>query len=509
MKTSQIWKLLILFMLIIAFAIIYYNVKNNLEAALYMSATLLTLWISRAISKKITNSKYNNLIKENKRTSANILSTKVHNKSTILQLQISQGGQTYITSYVYRVKKNEDSQTYTKGQSVQVYVNPDDKNDIYIPQISKERIKRFRINWGILITVVATAAPIIIPLAIAFFDTSGREFKDVAYLRAGENQVSLWELRFEEPSKVYLNIYDPIAQTKTLTFKDKKEKELSYSTGFFITSQNQNIVIVGASETPVFDTYDPVTHKKISEIKDFEQKYEFLNKGIVRIELKSIQTKFIKDKVIQIVTTDGKGFYYNIDRNTFYNSLEEIEKQFKKEDMALLTQHMHTFALSHVKNSPVDNHQLFLVEATSKRGIDDLYNCAGSDNLDMNYFNKSYYYRYKYCNLVPLSKDDFFISGKIIYYDFDLIIIQYLESASADAELKIKAFDTTGKTIFKIELNDYPNVSMIKTDKASYLKNYYCEKVVRDNGKIIFMFEEYGALCMDLETGKQVWKFEP
>jgi hypothetical protein len=509
MKTSQTWKLLFLFILIIAFIIIYYNDANNIRAAAYMGGILIVLWLSGVVSNITMKNRKNRIIRDNKKTRAKIVSKKVHNKNTVLQLQIILGGESYITSYVYRNASNIDGENYAEGQNIEVYINPENQHDIFIPEILKESTRRMRISWSTIFIITVSVTPILIPIVIAIFDTSGREFQDIEYFRAGEKQESIWELRFEGPSKIYIKIYDPTNKTKALSIKDKKPKELSSNTHFFIAQQKQNVVIVGDGETPVFDIYDPVTHKKISGIEEFEKNNEILSKGIVKIDSKTIRTKYLKDKVIEIVTNEGKGYYYNIDKNRFYNSEEEIEKEFKKEDLELLSQHMNTFALSSLRNSPIENHQLYLVEATSKKGIEDLLNFAGTDNLDLSYFEKSYYHRYKHCKLIPLVKDDFFISGKIIYYDFDLIVIQYLESASATAESIIKAYDNTGNTIFTINLSDYPNVGEIKTDKESYLKSYYCQNVIRDNDNLIFLFEEYGALCINLKTGNQVWKFEP
>jgi hypothetical protein len=509
MKTSQTSKIVILFLLIFAFIIISLKVENNIKAASCMGGILLILWLSNLISEIIVNKRRNSIIKKNVKIKAKIVSSKIYNNRTILQLQIILSGESYITSLVNRISKDESNNIYEEGQIIEVFINPENRYEIFIPEHAKAKTRKFRIDWATIIIVIVTASPIIIPVIIAISDTSGREFKELAYVRAGEAQESMWELRFEEPSKIYIKIFDPLNKAKTITIKDKKAKELSNYIDFFIARQNQNVVIVGVGETPVFDIYDPITYKKISGIEDFEQKNEVLRKGIAKIESKTIHSKFNNDKVIQIITNNGSGYYYDINQNRFYNSEDEIEKHFKQADLDLLSQHMSILALSPVPNSAVANHQLCLINATSKKGIDDLLSCVGDGNLDLNNFSKAYYYRFKYCNLTTLLKDDYFINGKIIYYDFDLIVIQYLESASATAEFKIKVFDKTGKTIFKIELKDYPNIEKIKEDYSSNLRSFYCKEVVRENEKLIFLFEKYGALCMDLKTGKQDWKFEP
>jgi hypothetical protein len=509
MKTTQTSKIVILFLLIFAFIIISLKVENNIKAAACMGGILLILWLSNVISEIIVNKRRNSIIKKNVKIKAKIVSSKIYSNRTILQLQIILSGESYITSMVNRISKDEIDGIYEVGQIIEVFINPENRYEVIIPEHTKTKKRQFRINWATIITITVSASPIIIPIVIAIFDTSGREFKDLAYVRAGETQESMWELRFEEPSKIYIKIFDPLNKSKTISIKDKKAKELSSNTDFFIARQNQNVVILGTGETPVFDIYDPVTHKKISGIEDFEQKNEVLRKGIAKIESKTIHSKFNKDKVIQIITNNGRGYYYDINQNRFYNSEDEIQKYFKQADLDLLSQHMSILALSPVPNSAVENHQLCTINATSKKGIDDLLSCIGDGNLDLNNFNKAYYYRYKYCKLTTLLKDDYFINGKIIYLDFDLIVIQYLESASAEAEFKIKAFDNTGKTIFKIELKDYPNIEKIKEDYSSNLKSFYCKEVVRDKENLIFLFEKYGAICIDLKTGKLLWKFEP
>ncbi len=507
MTTDNIKKIILLIVLILVFGIIQLFIKNNIIAISLLSLMVIGILIYLKRSNATSIRQKNKIIQHGKRVKAHILSVKtVNHNSIILSLLVEHPEKFYVTSYItnsYMMTR----ESYKKDQQITVFVNPINQYEVIIPETKKETNPAPKTAfWGVFTTVGIIALSFGIPLFVALFDTSEREFKDITIIQSNKQEY-IWEIRFESPKKVFFKIYNPITNEKIKSFKDKKDIKLDHYTNFFISQQELKVYIIGTGNTPVIDVYDAVTLEKVSDIEKFEQSDKILRKGIASIHFETPNNRLTKDNVITITTNDGNKCFYNIQQNEFYYSEKELKDYFEESDYALLSKQMFVFVQSNIPNS-VNKHQLYIIETNNKKGIEYLQRHAGSINLDVDYFNKNRKYSFKYCNLIPLCPENYFLEGKFLYFDASIAIIQHVTAINDTADELITGINKSGKTLFAINQSDYPNIKDMTEN--NHKPNYNNKlKVIRNSNKIYLLFDKNGAMCMDINTGKILWKYEP
>jgi hypothetical protein len=91
--------------------------------------------------------------------------------------------------------------------------------------------------------------------------------------------------------------------------------------------------------------------------------------------------------------------------------------------------------------------------------------------------------------------------------DASLAIIQHVTAINENADEELSGIDKNGKILFTINQNEYPNIKDMT--EYNHVPNYDQKlKVVRSDNKIIFLFGKHGALCVVINTGKILWKYE-
>jgi hypothetical protein len=258
--------------------------------------------------------------------------------------------------------------------------------------------------------------------------------------------------------------------------------------------------------TPLFDVYDPITYEKISGISEFEQSNKKLQSGIVKIEKETYSSKFMDDFIIELLTTDGITCFYNVEKDLFFYSEKELRKYIDKTDKDILAQSYMVFALSQSSGSDYQS-QAYLITSDNKNILDEFYRLAGSTSFNPERFEKDKRYKCKKCN-ARLLTDEIFLEAQIAYYDTSMVVINSLVSMKKDDFTKITAFDKTGKLLFSIHGSEYPNIQLM-AENGFRSSNSSDFKFIRIKDELAIFIREYGAIGIDLNTGKQLWKYTP
>jgi hypothetical protein len=500
-------KIVLLFLSIVAMFIIYNNVKNPVNSVIWMSGILFVLWIYGIISKSRQRRHKNIIIRKNNKTNAKITFVRTYKKNTVvLQLQIGHANETYLSSYTHYKPTDYERSRYQKGKSIEVFVNPQNKAEILIPETAKVKTNNSGAKWGFLVWFAIISTSFGIPLITHLLDHSNRKFEDAICIEGNEKQQRIWELRFEPQNKILINILDPVKNKKIKTIKDKRETDLDYNLRFTICRQNQNIVVIGFGNTPVYDVYDTATYQKISGLKEFEKSNITMKKGIVSIEKKYINSYYTMDRIIEIITGDGKKCFYNISKDEFYLSEKKLQSFIEKNDLGVMDSSLVSFAFSPVTGN---GYQKFLYSIKSKSIKDkaELLKNSGSVNFNNEDFNRRKKYKCKKCYSELLSKVPF-LESSFLYIDTSFAVILSKQSVGNDAAEQITIIDISGKNVITIQKKDFPNLKLIQKEKYHPQKNsdLKCEHF---KNKMIIYFGEYGAICLELNMGKTLRKYEP
>ncbi|HOY32515.1 MAG TPA: hypothetical protein PKW80_11605 [Bacteroidales bacterium] len=510
-RISKITELFLFILLILVVIYAVFFIQNRTASYLILAASLVVfvaVILFVIFRKRARDKEELKIINETPKVKAGILAVKPAGaRYTVLQLLVGHPDREYVTGITIK-NTFENQNVYTVGQNINVHIDPKDQYHVVIPQtIRVASGKSKKINWFLLIYVPIISSSVVLPLVINLFDTSDRRFNDVQFIKTDENPGNIWEVRCKSSGKLFINIYDPLTNNKVKAIKDKKANVDNYSANFYIHQQGKNVYIVGIGETPVMDIYDAVNFKKISDIQTFQKTDAIFAKGISEIQKQYTSNKFSTDDMYAITTNDGNKCYYDILKNKFIYTEDELYKYSQEKADRFIKDNKFVFALSAVPNS-VEKHQLYVVRTADTNSFRTLTNLAGANSLNAGYYlDKRNNYGYEHFDLIPLCSDTYFLSANIMYFDESLVIVMHQTAISKDAEVLISGIDVTGRTLFTIRQHDFPNIDdMIENNY--YFNDARYVKITRSGNQIIFFFGEYGGICIDVQTGKTVWKFE-
>lgn len=447
---------------------------------------------------------YQQLYEDYAFTTATILASMYYKKKMVLQLSIPDEKSDYISDLVINRPYDDDLRFFKKGSKIDVCVNPKNKHDIYYPAERTYPGNAFKYKLDAFLTIffcIAPLASIIIPLAL---DTSGQKFQDMAWISTNDTLNNIWTVSFNERNKIFISLYDPITQTETKEIKDKKEVDLWQGTRFYICPQEENVMIVGCGTTPVVDVYDPLLNK-LSDITALEKSFPELYSGIVQIETKTNTSRLIKEDMFEIRCNNGSKYTYNATRNKLYQSSIEADNEFRSIDSLEMSKRGNAFLLLTTDTNALINTRLYSLESQTPKGINDLVFFSGSNKYNLKHFNEP---DYKYLTLKPIVKYKTFIEGKIIWSDSDFVILQHFNSNVANALMHITAYNASGKQLYSFSQKYFPNIDKMREDYETSFRFLKFDDVTRVNDRIYIIFDEYGAVCLDINTWQMRWKYE-
>lgn len=497
-----------LIVILILFALLvngFFYIEDDIAFLVGTLGVLLVLLVFRIISNAIKQRKKNNILKHNKQVNAKIISTKIQKgKTHVLQLSIKQNDTNYIVGYVLKPNTNQVNK-YQKGKSINVFINPSNPSEIVIPELQKEEIQHSNKNGGFIVWVVVILLSVGIPLIINILDDSGGRFEEMAYIETDSNAY-IWELYHEPDEELLIKIYNPTTGKKIKTVKSEINVDTKNAYIYSIIPQNQNFFIINIGLTPYLEIYNGHTFEKISGLEEFVQSNKKMKSGIAKMNKKSYSSKFVDDVILEITTNDAKELFYNISKDTFYYSDKELKKYIDKTDSEIMSDKLVSFALAPVEGN---NYQklLYIINSTSKKDKDDLLKLVAYTNFDIGVFQRSKRYECKKCK-ENLLQEEPFLESNFLFVDTSIVVISSIESLGQDADEMITCYDKTAKKLFQINESDYPNYKEMQ-EKNIHPRNQSMINCARVNDKLIINFDYFGALGIDLKTGKQIWKFEP
>jgi hypothetical protein len=515
---DKILKICLLFILISALIYIYLKVEDNTTAAYCLIALVIILFLYLPIAKQIKTKKKTGINGQSYRITAKIISSKVFQTHTlVIQLRITEQNQSYISSLIINNASDTQISECIKDADIEVCIDPKNKHEIWPADdvnIQKTTFMMYRRETILVIFLIII--PVIPLLFEKLNDTELKDkklsseniyFEDSKIIVLNNKKYSYWELYKDHPHKLILNVYDPLTNKKIASIEDKKEVAIDSRAHFSIYQLNDKVYIFGNWYYPCFDIYDSKKIKKVSDKKGFEQHNPILKDGIVSIEkYDDYETKFTTEAIFELHTLNNVKYYFVPNRNRFLNSEEEVRKYIFSTDSSLMSKQMFCFAL--FKDSISErNYRLCMIEARGKNDLSDLIAYAGRSFILIDFMWETLAYKDK-TKPVPQPITGYFENPRIEYSDFEFVIIQNHVINNKNENYQMIGFDKAGKIIFNIDQKNFPNVQKMVKDNFLIKEHFYCN-TIRDMDNLIITFAQYGSICMDLITGKQIWKFEP
>lgn len=102
---------------------------------------------------------------------------------------------------------------------------------------------------------------------------------------------------------------------------------------------------------------------------------------------------------------------------------------------------------------------------------------------------------------------EFFLEARFEYMDEDLAVLSCLQSMAENANEQLIGINNVGKVLFRLNENNYPNISEMRDDNYKP-RNYRKCKYYRYNNQLVILFDKYGALAINLENSGIDWMLE-
>lgn len=451
------------------------------------------------------------IISGTQKISAKVLTSKRMNADvSVVQLQVFHPSQTYITGVSLSALAGYDMNSFQVGKNISVYVNPENLHEVIVPapaheHTTKPAVRTRGVFWTIFVILISSSG-FIIPVLIAVFDTSDRLYNNSAVIYDDAGSPKLWEILVKQPDKMFFRIYDPATGDKVKSFKENRDEDSDYDLKLFICQQDKKVFVVNTEGEPLIDVYNAATYEKLSDIKSFEKTNPVLSSGIAEVKRLQTNTSVHQENIIEITSKDGNKCLYDITKNKFFSDGNEFGKYSHTTDSALMSKQLSVFVLSRMQGG-VEKFQLYLLTSDDARSWSSIMQLRLYHNLDVDNYNSNRGYSYPSSKLLPLSGNSFYLKADIVYSDYNVAVLKYNESLAQDAEQLISIVDRTGKKICTLRESDLPNHDDMKDDYY-YWGNELDKNCFRYKDQLVILFGKYGAISIDVTTGKQLWKFE-
>ncbi len=344
-------------------------------------------------------------------------------------------------------------------------------------------------------------------ITLIYFNWSCEKRTDTLVLAFYDDaQNTIWELHYDRKRKIYVDIIDPKTNNKINHISVADTMDLDYNMSFKITKQNDNIVLIGFGETPIFNVYNPITFKKTKGMAELETMDPKLDSTIIRMELDSPNSLFFNDIILEFITTYPDRQFYNVQKELYYNNIDELKAYITKVDEEMIPVQLITYILVQPDNDN-DVSQLYKLTSRDKNKAYYFAMHAGSNDNTIKDFN---YYKKRDCDKCQLTKlnDQKFTNTVIAYCDTSIVVLVTNDYVNSPDLETIRAYDSKGVNLFEISQFDYPNLeTRTKSKDLTRIASEYI--YLQDKNQLIIHFGKFGALCMNLSTGKTDWKYEP
>jgi hypothetical protein len=334
-----------------------------------------------------------------------------------------------------------------------------------------------------------------------------RRYNEKKFITAFYDQENntIWELRYNNPKKIYINIIDPQSNKQIKQIKNKKDTDLDHNISFQLFKQDDKIVLIGYGETPVFDVYDAVSYQKISDIHDFEKISPLSEIGIAKLNNSGYKYSYLDNKIIEIFSPSFEKYHYDIRENKLFNSEYELLTFIGEKDNETAPPQKTAFTL--FRASENGGVQLYKITSRNKSNFTYLSRIDNSRDRSLEGFNQDKWRDCDKCVATRLTERIFRYTG-IAYHDTSLVVMVSGESDEDFDKQSITAFNNKGDQLFEINQNDYPNSEMRKKNKTitPAISGYHHKA---DKNQLVIFFGKYGAINIEYPSAKIIWKYEP
>jgi membrane protein YdbS with pleckstrin-like domain len=500
-------RLVALLILTAALVLIFFKVENSWIAVSAMGLLLVVLFVYRIALTRVRKRKREKILETGKYTATEIMESKILKEYLILQLRIPEQEQSYYTSHI--IKRPNDTQVYKyiKGAQLDVCVHPDDKYTVFI----EDEIgipKSWSIsNLGETVLVVFLISLFIVPF---FFENSKDEntYHQTSKIIALENQTyRLWQVYIKNFTDIIIRVYDPATNEKIASIDTIMEDSIASNGHLSICQQNEKVFIYGNWYAPIIAVYDARLFKKIMDKRAFEQSFPFLEKGIASMNTyQQHRSKFNKEDILEFDTRDNKKYFYIIKQNRFLHSEEEVEKYVFTTDSAFISEHGFCFALLKDSNS-IDKYRVCILETEKEKDISTLVYYAGHQIILKDFMWDTRAYEDK-TKPVPKPITGPLDNARVAWFDFETVVVEQHIKTSSGYAYSMTGFNKTGQILFTLKQSDFPNYEQMKEEEFLVPEHFHYD-IIRDRDFLILTFSDFGAVCVNLQTGLPLWKIEP
>lgn len=440
----------------------------------------------------------------------------------VLQLLVNPDNRAnqYMTSYVIQ-KPNTDQKNFViENKIIYIYADPKTPGKHIIPAITEkaatpQNVRNLLAEKGwILIPIVSAGFPVFFFLSEFLLLSTSDSFATLAYISG--KQETVWELSYkresEEPYKgiYYINIYDPLNDENIKKIKQKKE---SIPQAFSVIQNNNKVWVISNQLyiKPIIDVYDANTYEQTGDIESFIKTHPFMRNGIASLNFLRVSDNYVfkQTDVLEIITTDGEKMYFDIITEAFINPDEDLGNMLWRHDSLEISTYRYSFFLAH-KDDEYEILTLNKAQSTIPSELKYIWELSGSEqNINSYYVFNDTAFHVKYTNITP---GKYFLRGQIIYHDSSLVAIYHASKLRKGAPWLISCVDKTGKILFSVDQSQFPNrEEFTEYYNSSSSPGNFAPTATRNKDYLVMTFDIYGAngaICVDIKSGKIIWKHE-
>jgi len=288
-------------------------------------------------------------------------------------------------------------------------------------------------------------------------------------------------------NKTYDYIYNPVA--KNIIYKNRTDLPTTPPSSrlFYYNGKIWEINPDSDHNSASIFTYDPTTGQKTMDTAAFIARWPDLKSGIAKLSVLDHPDR------LNITANDGRTALYYLADDKMYKDQSEYNNNLQAQ-----TGSMTTYALG----GDGTRKELFKVTGPiSELGDEDMDSPSFSDPKSIKAFYNA--------DAIPLTPDQVYLDGYILYSDPDYVLVIHQSSAGNDAQRLLTCVSSDDKSLWTLTQDKMlPQMRFSSSDPFSeifFVKDNFSGQ--RVNSLFLFKMREVGVIGIDLPTGTVKWTF--
>lgn len=479
---------------------------------------ILLIFVVLGRIKNVQNKRRQTLIintKENRRKAQVIGVNKKLSHGRILDLLILDDK----GSYPAVCYADDQSIISNPGSEIVVYVDPDNKNCIYIPVEPKTKkssnINRRTQAFGKSPMVYVSSIAGVLGVILSFlFITPSKQLISSAYHYGNSEQI--WELYSGTSNLFNKTSYSYTIKVYSLPDGKKIKKikrSISGISNISMTIKGENVWVIGSAyeERSFIDIYDANTFEIKKTLYDFIHENKKLNSGVSQLSYPFAQNNtdlmygnsfdIPDNRIISLTTNQGEKAYIDIETGVFYNDLDSLLFDFCLGGYNWKDKNLNQmYFLAYTTNASQSN--LYRIDMKSEEESSPIrvtvnngnYGQSGQafSNIEPFQLNNETFRSYtSNSNLKKILSNTIFYNAKIIYCDNEVVCIIHTDAMNKTHY--ISCYNHNESLIAQADLSKYETYQVLKgVDIKPYSD--------RSGSVIGFRIKYFGTLRFDLTT---------